>query len=203
MKSPMMKNPLTLLLALSALAAPVFGQPAADSGKPAATKAPAGRLSPHETATGRVDGANVLIVYGRPHLKDPKSGAERTVWGGQLVPADKIWRTGADEATLLITQKPLVFGTTTVPAGVYSLFTAYAADGSAKLVVNRKIGQWGIGPGAYEAAQDVVEVPMTKTSLPAPAEQFTMAVAKNPAGGGAIELMWADTQYAAPFTVAK
>ena len=31
----------------------------------------------------------------------------RKIWGG-LIPSGKVWRTGADEATLFITQKPIV-----------------------------------------------------------------------------------------------
>ncbi len=64
------------------------------------------RLSPHETISAVIDGNRVTIVYGRPYTKNPRSGEVRKIWGG-LVPYGKVWRTGADEATLLITQKPL------------------------------------------------------------------------------------------------
>src|ERR1043165_5282376 len=79
------------------------------------------RVSPHETVTGTVDGATVTIVYGRPYTKDPKSGAARKIWG-ELVPFGKVWRAGADEATLLTTKQSYDIGGTTVPAGTYSLF---------------------------------------------------------------------------------
>ncbi len=36
-----------------------------------------------------------------------------------------------------------------------------------------------------------------------PVDQFTMAIAKNPSGGGVIKLMWESTQYSVPFTVQK
>src|SRR5476649_1075231 len=91
------------------------------------------RISPHETISAVVDGNRVTIVYGRPYTKDPKTGGPRKIWGG-LVPYGKIWRTGADEATLLITQKPIVFGDTTIPAGAYTLFTLPQEDGTAKLI---------------------------------------------------------------------
>ena len=60
----------------------------------------------------------------------------RQIWGG-LVPNGKVWRTGSDEATLLITQKPIVINGTTVPAGAYTLFTMPNEDGSAKLIINK------------------------------------------------------------------
>src|SRR5258708_4678002 len=90
------------------------------------------RLSPHETISTVVDGNRVTIVYGRPYTKDPKTGESRKIWGG-LVPYGKVWRTGADEATLLITQQPIVLGETTIPAGSYTLFTLPEESGAAKL----------------------------------------------------------------------
>ena len=164
-----------------------------------------GGNSPHETISQVFDGARdnrVTIVYGRPFSKDPKTGDVRKIWGG-LVPFGKIWRTGADEATTLITQKPLVIGATTVPAGAYTLWTLPAEDGSAKLIINKQIGQWGAGPGIYDEKNDLARVDLKKDALEKTAEQFTMSVAKNPAGGGTIKLMWEDVQYSVAFTVQK
>src|SRR4051812_47505634 len=79
------------------------------------------RVSPHETVNATIDGSEVTVVYGRPYTKDPKSGAARKVWG-ELVPFGKVWRAGADEATLLTTKESFDIGGTTVPAGTYSLF---------------------------------------------------------------------------------
>src|SRR5437588_10473542 len=100
------------------------------------------RVSPHETVTADIDGNTVTIVYGRPYSKDPKSGATRKIWGG-VVPYGKVWRTGADEATLLTTTQPLDIGGTSVPAGTYSLYTQPEESGTAKLIVNKQTGQWG------------------------------------------------------------
>src|SRR5271168_2452727 len=72
------------------------------------------RISPHETTSAVIDGDRVTIVYGRPYTKDHKTGEMRKIWGG-LVPYGEVWRTGADEATLLITQKPILFGDKVVP----------------------------------------------------------------------------------------
>jgi hypothetical protein len=157
------------------------------------------RTSPHETISLVVDTSRVMIVYGRPYSKDPKSGAMREIWGS-LVPYGKVWRTGADEATLFLTQKPLVVGGTVVPAGVYSLFTQPEADGTAKLIFNKQVGHWGT---QYDAKQDFARVALTKDALPASLDQFTMAIEKLPAGGGVIKLSWAQTQYSVAFTVQK
>jgi hypothetical protein len=160
------------------------------------------RTSPHETVGTVIDGCRVTVTYGRPYTKDPRSGEVRKIWGG-LVPYGKVWRTGADEATTLITQKPLVFGDKTVPAGAYTLWTLPAEDGSAKLIINKQIGQWGAGPGIYDEQNDAARVDLKKEALDKPLDQFAIGVAKDPAGGGVLKLMWEDTQYVANFTVQK
>jgi hypothetical protein len=161
------------------------------------------RVSPHETITAEIDGAKISIVYGRPYTKDPKTGEARKVWG-KLVPFGKVWRTGADEATLLITDQPIVLGTATISAGTNSLFTLPVESGTSKLIINKKTGQWGIPYKEKEEEQnELARVDLQKAALDKPVDQFTMAVEKNPAGGGVIKLTWESTEYSVPFTVKK
>ena len=155
------------------------------------------RLSPHETISTVVNGNRVTVVYGRPYTTKPGTTVARKIWGG-LIPYDKVWRLGADEATLLITQKALVIGGATVPAGAYTLFLLPAADGTAKLIISKQIGQWG---EEYDPAQDLARVDLTKTTLAQPVNQFTLEILKSPAGG-AIQISWEDTAFSIPFTVA-
>jgi len=176
----------------------------------AKAQTPRPRTSPHETVSAVVEGNRVMIVYGRPYSKNPRGTDIRKIWGG-LVPYDKIWRTGADEATLLISQKPIVIAGTTIPGNTaFSIFTLPAADGSCKIIINKQIGQWGIEPGnpsdVYDEKNDVVRADMTKSDLDTQVDQFEMSIAKNPdtaAGGGLIRMKWEKLQYTVPFTVAK
>jgi hypothetical protein len=164
------------------------------------------RVSPHETISSVVDGNRVTVVYGRPYTKDPKSGEPRKIWGG-LVPFGKVWRTGADEATLLITQQDLQMGETTIPAGAYTLWTLPNEDGTAKLVINKQVGQWGQDykdpKKVYDEAKDLARVDLKKEATEKPVDQFTMSVGKNPSGGGILKMMWEETQYSIPYTVKK
>ena len=164
------------------------------------------RVSPHETVSSVVDGNRVTVIYGRPYTKDPKTGEPRKIWGG-LVPFGKVWRTGADEATLLITQQEIQIGDATVPAGAYSLWTLPNEDGTAKLIINKQIGQWGQDykdmKKVYDEANDVARVDLKKEPAEKPVDQFTMSVGKNASGGGIIKLMWEDTQYSVPYSVKK
>jgi hypothetical protein len=160
------------------------------------------RISPHETVSKVIDGSRVTIVYGRPYTKDPDTGKDRKIWG-DLVPYGEVWRTGADEATLLITQKPIVIADTTIPAGAYTLWTLPNQDGTAKLIINKQIGQWGLGPGSYDEKQDLVRVDLKKEAVDTPVDQFTMAVSKDPSSGGVLSMVWEKTEFSVPFTVQK
>jgi hypothetical protein len=157
------------------------------------------RISPHETVGAVIDGSRVTIVYGRPYSKAPKTGEIRKIWG-TLVPYGKVWRTGADESTLLITQKPIEIGGTTVPAGAYTLYTMPSDDGSAKLIINKQVGQWGT---QYDEKEDLARVDLKKGDTSATIGQFTMSVGKNSDGGGIIKMAWENTQYSIPFTIKK
>jgi Protein of unknown function (DUF2911) len=122
-----------------------------------------GNLSPRDTARATVGSAHVQIDYGRPMRRG------RTIFGN-VVPWDTVWRTGANQATQLITDKDLVIGGTTVPAGTYSLFTVPSQKGW-QLIINKQHGQWGTD---YDAKQDLARIPMRVRSLATPTERFTI-----------------------------
>jgi Protein of unknown function (DUF2911) len=156
------------------------------------------RVSPHETFNARVSGDRITVTYGRPYTVKPGTTEVRKIWGG-LVPWGEPWRMGADEATLLITQKPLVFGDKTIPAGAYTLYMVPQENGSSQLAFSSALGGWGI---PVNTDHDVARVDLTKTDLDAPVNQFTMAISKN-SGGGVLKLSWETTAYSVPFTVQK
>jgi hypothetical protein len=165
----------------------------------ALSAAQAPRVSPPDISGTVVDGDRVTVFYSRPHTKDPQTGAVRKIWGG-LIPYGKVWRAGANEATLLVIQKPIQMGGQTIPAGAFTLFVLPAEDGSAQLIVNKQIGQWGL---QYDEKQDLFRTPLTKEDLTAPLDQFAIAVQRVQSGGGVIKLMWENTQYSVNFTVPK
>ena len=156
------------------------------------------RISPHETVSASIDGAQIKIVYGRPYTKDPKTGVMRKIWGG-LVPFGQIWRMGADEATLLTTDHAIDLGGAKIPAGSYSLYLQPEETGSASLIVNKQTGQWGT---KHDASQDLARIEMKKNPLAPAVNQFTITIDKNPsATGGTLRLKWETTVYSAPITV--
>jgi hypothetical protein len=169
----------------------------------AAKKKERQRISPHETITETIDGNEMKLVYGRPYTTKPGTTEVRKIWGG-LVPYGKVWRTGADEATLLTTKQPIEIGGYSLPAGTYSLFTVPEEDGTAKLVINKKTGQWGVPYNeASEKANELARVDLRKSDLDKPVDQFTMAIEPVAGAGGLLKMMWEKTQYSVPFTVKK
>ena len=180
-----MLRPLLLLLAVALIgASPSFAQPK--------------RVSPHETISQVIKGNRVTIVYGRPYSKEPITGEIRKIWG-TLVPYGEVWRTGSDEATLLITQKAIMVGDVAVPAGAYTLWTIPAADGSAKLIINRQIGQWGKGRGIYDEANDVGRTKLNKDAVDPRVDEFTMDISRD----GTLSLTWENTKYSVAITPGK
>ena len=164
---------------------------------------PKTRVSPQATVTANIDGNDLKLVYSRPYSKDPKSGEIRKIWG-KLVPYGKVWRTGANEATLLTTAQPIVLGGTEIPAGTYSVFTLPVENGTSKLIINKKIGQWGVPyKEADEAANELARIDLKKDTLDKTVDQFTIAIEQNPSGGGVLKMMWENTQFSVPFTVKK
>ena len=111
------------------------------------------RPSPPATATGTVNGATITIDYSSPSVKG------RKIWGG-LVPYDKVWRAGANEATLFTTSKDILVEGKKLPAGKYSLY-AIPGEKDWVIIFNSKTGQWGIkndGSTTEEPANDVLRV---------------------------------------------
>jgi hypothetical protein len=178
------------LVALAAAACSRSAPPPPDTASTAAAPAagetpPAGQqASPRDTARATVAGASVLVDYGRPSMRG------RAIFAADgLVPYGKVWRTGANAATTLVTSAPIRVGDTPLPAGTYTLYTVPGPE-SWQLVINRQTGQWGT---EYDQSQDLARVPMQVTKLAAPVEQFTIAV--EPA---ALVMRWDTVQASVP-----
>lgn len=149
------------------------------------------RASPHESTSATISGKKITVEYGRPNKKG------REIFGG-LVPFDKVWRTGADEATKFTTEADLKVGDLSVPAGTYSLFTI-PNEKEWTLVLNKVADQWGAFK--YESGQDLGRTAMTVSSLDAPLEQFTIAIEAKGGSQATLKLSWDQTTASADITV--
>jgi hypothetical protein len=146
--------------------------------------------SPHVRTEWSIDGASISIEYGRPYLKGRTMGKDVDPFEGRE------WRTGADEQTTLRTNRALKFGSLSVPAGTYSLYTI-PVKGVWQLIVSRSAGQWGI---PYPQGQDLGRVPMTMGKPASAVDQLLISI-DDSAAGATLRIEWGTTQATIPFTV--
>ncbi|KQS92418.1 DUF2911 domain-containing protein [Chryseobacterium sp. Leaf394] len=131
------------------------------------TKKPA---SPPMTATGKVKDANITIAYNSPSVKG------RTIWG-DLVPYDKVWRAGANDATTFETSKDITVQGKKLPAGKYSFFLVPKASGTWTAVFNKESKQWGAYK--YEESKDALRVDVKTKALKTAQESLVYKVNSN------------------------
>ena len=145
--------------------------------------------SPHVKTEWMIGGAHIAITYGRPYLKGRAESS--------MMPIGQPWRTGADEATVITSDKSLTFGKVTVPAGSYTINTL-PGDREWMLLVGtlKSEGQWGV---PYVPALEVGRAPMTlgRTAL---VEQVTYSIDKT-AGGATLKIEWGTVSVSTPFTI--
>ncbi|RMG68083.1 MAG: DUF2911 domain-containing protein [Calditrichaeota bacterium] len=113
------------------------------------------RLSPKASVYQQIGVTDVTITYSSPAVRG------RVIWGG-LVPYDKVWRTGANEATVFETSHDILINGHPLPAGKYALFTIPGKT-EWRIIFNRKWDQWGAF--GYDPSLNVLEV----TAKPDPA----------------------------------
>jgi len=174
-------------------------------GQVAPPRQPATRPSPADVVSIILEGTpqqgkRGAIYYSRPHTKAPGTGEVRKIWGG-LVPWNQVWRLGANEATLLVTELPLQFGDVTVPAGAHTLWMLPVENGPSKLIINKQIGQSGTD---YDEKQDLARIDLKKEDLSGPVDRLTL-VATPVQGGGAwtLKICWENAQYSVDFKLKK
>ncbi len=114
------------------------------------------RVSPKGSVMQTVGLTDVTITYSRPGVKG------RVIWG-ELVPYDKVWRTGANEATTIEFSKDVSINGKPLPAGMYSLHTV-PGKSSWTVIFNKKADQWG--SYEYDATQDALRIEVAPASGP-------------------------------------
>jgi|AntRauTorckE5430_2_1112549.scaffolds.fasta_scaffold04860_3 hypothetical protein len=125
----------------------------------------------------------VKVVYSRPQSKG------RKVFG-ELVNYDKVWRTGANEATEITFYKDVKIAGKVVKVGTYTVFTIPIEEGKWTLILNSDLNQWGAYQ--YKESADVMRVQVSTKKSKETIEVFsiTFGKAKN---GAMMYLGWENT----------
>ncbi|MEN9818908.1 MAG: hypothetical protein RLZ32_2788 [Gemmatimonadota bacterium] len=163
----------------------------------------AGRPSPLDSIDFAVGEGQARVCYGRPAARG------RVVFGG-IVPYDTLWRTGANEPTMLHLTVPAEIAGLAVPPGSYALYTV-PSPSAFRLIVNRSITQWGItadetGPdgrrytSAYSDKVRGQEVgrALVATDTIAFVEQLTMTARPRDAATTELLIDWETTRIRVP-----
>jgi DUF2911 family protein len=148
------------------------------------------QLSPRDTVRASIGNASITIDYSRPL-------ARGRVLLGNVIPYDRVWRTGANAATQFTTSGPITLAGIQLAAGTYTLWTVPHQNG-VDLIVNGQSGQWGT---QYDHARDIAKAPMQSTTLSTPVDQFTISVDTKDARHGTLTFAWGSFRWTAPIEV--
>jgi len=126
-------------------------------------------------------GTVVSIDYSQPSVKGRTIGKDLEPMNG------KVWRTGANEATVFEVNKNVKVEGKQLPAGKYGLFTI-AGDDEWTIIFNKTWNQWGAFN--YKVADDVLRVKVKPGKTKEFAEKMTFTISKK----GKVSLMWGNLQ---------
>lgn len=150
------------------------------------------RLSPKDTVKFELNDLRLKVFYNRPYKKD------REIFGA-LVPYDKVWRTGANEATTFETNKALKINDMVLPVGKYTLWTV-PKDSTWTVMFNSKQYEWGVDSEMnpmWDPNYDVINVEVPVQKLETVVEQFTIAF-DNSTDNLYLTMAWDDVKIAIP-----
>lgn len=142
--------------------------------------------SPEAVAQIDQNGLHIKVDYCQPYKKG------RKIFGG-LVPYGKVWRTGANEATVIDFNQDVTIAERPLSKGEYSFWTIPAQQGWTA-IFNRETGQWGTN---YDSTKDVIRVPILSRQHRPAAEQFTIDFIPKP-NGATMTLVWDETEAIVP-----
>ena len=124
-------------------------------------------------------GVTITIDYGQPSLKGRKIGTD-------IVPYGKIWRTGANEATVFEIDKDVKIEGHALPAGKYSLYTL-PNEKEWTVIFNKSWDQWGTN---YSESNDQLRITVKPEKSESFQEKLTFDISKS----GEVSLEWGDTE---------
>jgi hypothetical protein len=145
------------------------------------------RPSPNASVSQDIGSTTVSITYGRPGLKGRSLAS--------LAKPEQVWRTGANESTVITFSDDVMFGGKEVKAGTYSLYTIPGENWT--FIINKKLS-WGT---QYDKAEDVLRVPAAVTAEGASSfERFTIYFDTLSDTKAHLNLQWGKTMTAIPIT---
>ena len=134
--------------------------------------------------------STIELSYSRPGVKGRKIF-------GDLVPFNKVWRTGANQATTLTFGDTVSIGDTTIPPGKYGLLTIPGADEWTIIITHQTDVT---SPAAYKPDQDVIRLKAAVNHLPFSVESFMIIFSDLTSNSCNLALIWDNTEVAFPIS---
>ncbi len=150
------------------------------------------KLSPEATIKQKVGLTEIKIKYSRPSKRG------RNVFS-EVVPMGEIWRTGANENTLISINDPVVFGKDTLTQGKYAIYTK-PADKAWEVYFYSKTDNWGT-PDTWDEEKVVLTTVANVSKKNDPIETFTISIDNVTTKGATLSFGWDDVLAEVPFTV--
>jgi hypothetical protein len=147
--------------------------------------------SPTQTIKQEFGISSIELTYSRPSAKD------RKIYG-DLVPYNKLWRTGANAATKIVFKDAVEIGGKKVDTGTYVLYTIPGVD-SWEVILNKGLSNWGID--GYKETEDVVRFKAEPMKSKDRVETFTMQFTDVLPESCKLEILWDKTTVAIPIKV--
>ena len=141
------------------------------------------RPSSSETITQGFGLGTITLNYSRPNTKGRKIF-------GYVEPYDKVWRTGANSATVITFSDEVTLEGNKVPAGEYGLFSI-PGENQWTIILSKKAKQWGAY--TYNQADDFLRFTVNPVKLPQPVETFTLQFENMYPTSGELHLRWENT----------
>jgi len=145
--------------------------------------------SPSAAFEQEVGSAKIKVTYSRPLVRGRKIF-------GELVPFDKLWRTGASDCTVITTSEDIAFGNNVLKAGSYSIFTIPSGN-EWTIIINTDTTLHG--ETGYDEKKDVMrfKVPVEKSANFY--ETFTIELNDiNSKGEAFLKIFWENTMVKIP-----
>jgi hypothetical protein len=138
------------------------------------------KSSPRCLAMGNINGKHVHIEYGSPGVKG------RTIWDS-LVPYDKVWVTGAHNATSITFSNDVLFGDKKITAGKYALFTIPGKE-HWTVILNKRYEQHQADE--YSEAEDVARITVQPEAGEPMVQRLSYTVSQTGEQQGKIIMRW-------------
>ena len=145
-----------------------------------------------DTARLVLENKKIEVDYWRPYRRN------RQIFGS-VVPWERVWRTGANNATQLRSDEDLEFNGNKLISGKYSIWT-YPTENGWQLIFNKKADTWGT---EYDSTANFFKVPMTVEKTTAPVEILTISLVPQNNDTGRLLIEWEYYKAWADFKIDK